>query len=105
MDDGRRSMNEVPSIDRRPASPDHRPCSIDRFSSPTRTTTRARAMKTQARPAPATRRAAFTLIELAIVMLIIGLIVAFIASVSFAGLEQARIRATQSLITKLEAGI
>ncbi len=50
-------------------------------------------------------RHGFTLIELAIVMLIIGLIVAFIASVSFAGIEQAKIRATQSLITKLEMGL
>lgn len=58
-------------------------------------------MKTRDRSA----RNGFTLIELAIVMLIIGLIVAFIASVSFAGIEQARIRATQSLITKLEMGL
>ncbi len=50
-------------------------------------------------------RGGFTLVELAVVLLVIGLIVAFILTVSFSGIEQARLRATQSLITKLEVGL
>ncbi len=50
-------------------------------------------------------RRGFTLIELSIVVLIIGLITAFIAVVGFASAEQARVRATQGLITKLEGAI
>ncbi len=50
-------------------------------------------------------RLGFTLIELSMVVAILGLITAFIAVVGFASAEQARVRATQGLITKLEAGI
>ncbi len=47
----------------------------------------------------------FTLIELSIVIAIIGILIAFVLMVSFQGLEQARTRATQSLITKLNVAV
>lgn len=50
-------------------------------------------------------RRGFTLIELAVVVLVIGLIIAFILAVGFSGVEQARLRSTQSLITKLEVAL
>ncbi len=50
-------------------------------------------------------RRGFTLIELAVVVLVIGLIIAFILTVGFSGVEQARLRSTQSLITKLEVAL
>lgn len=56
------------------------------------------------RPAGARRRG-FTLIELGIVILIIGLIAGFILAASLAATEQGRARATQALITKLELGV
>jgi prepilin-type N-terminal cleavage/methylation domain-containing protein len=65
-----------------------------------------RALQTKARPSRQRRaRRGFTLIELSIVILIIGIIVAFIAQASFLGTETARTRATQGLISKLEHGI
>ncbi len=53
----------------------------------------------------ATTRRGFTLIELGVVMLIIGLILSMILVVSFSATEQARVRATQALITKLEVAL
>ena len=47
----------------------------------------------------------FTLIELSIVILIIGLLMAFVLAASAAGLESARVKATQALITKLNVGL
>src|SRR4051812_38398808 len=44
----------------------------------------------------------FTLIELMIVLIIIGILVGFILRASFAGLQSSRVRATQGLISKLE---
>ncbi|MDB5349442.1 MAG: hypothetical protein JWN86_689 [Planctomycetota bacterium] len=51
------------------------------------------------------RPTGFTLIELAIVILIIGLLMAFVLAAAAAGLESARVRATQALITKLNVGL
>ena len=47
----------------------------------------------------------FTLVELLIVMVIIGIILAFILSASFEGLKRAEERKTQALIAKIEAGL
>jgi prepilin-type N-terminal cleavage/methylation domain-containing protein len=56
-----------------------------------------------------TRRTApgrgFTLIELLIVMVIIGIIIAFILNAAMAGVRRAEERATQALISKLETGL
>ena len=49
----------------------------------------------------ARRPRGFTLIELSVVILIIGLLLAFVLAASLAGAESARVRATQALITKL----
>ncbi|MHC5536733.1 prepilin-type N-terminal cleavage/methylation domain-containing protein [Singulisphaera rosea] len=48
------------------------------------------------------RPAGFTLVELLIVMVIIGIILAFILQAASGGIRSAEIRATQSLIIKLE---
>ncbi len=55
----------------------------------------------------AARRAGrgFTMIELLVVIAIIGILLAFILAASFASVEQARVRATQALITKLEVAL
>ena len=50
-------------------------------------------------------RRGFTLVELAIVVMIIGVLLAFILAASYGSVEQARSRATQALITKLELGV
>ncbi len=47
----------------------------------------------------------FTLIELLVVILIIGLLLTFVLAASNASVESARVRATQSLITKLSVGL
>jgi prepilin-type N-terminal cleavage/methylation domain-containing protein len=58
------------------------------------------------RPVPeAKRTSGFTLIEMSIVILIIGLLMAFVLAASFSATESARVRATQALITKLNAGL
>lgn len=57
------------------------------------------------RQTPRRRPAGFTLIELAIVILIIGLIISFVLVASYEGVRRAEERATQSLITKLEVGV
>jgi type II secretory pathway pseudopilin PulG len=54
---------------------------------------------------PGQRRDAFTLIELGIVILIIGLLITFILTASYAGVQRAQARATQALIAKLENGV
>lgn len=54
---------------------------------------------------PSARRRGFTLIELGAVLIIIGIIVAFILAASYASVEQARTRATQALISKLEVAL
>ena len=51
------------------------------------------------------RPAGFTLIELGIVIVIIGILIGFILTVGSQGVRSAEIRATQSLITKLDAGL
>src|SRR5438045_711992 len=51
------------------------------------------------------RGAGFTLIELLIVVVIIGIILALILTAAMEGVRSAEMRATQALITKLEAGI
>ncbi len=51
------------------------------------------------------RSGGFTLIELSVVILIIGLIVTFILRASAEAVSRAEIRATQALITKLEVGV
>lgn len=53
----------------------------------------------------AKRPTGFTLIELSIVILIIGILLSFVLMASSAGLESARVRATQALIAKLNAGL
>lgn len=50
-------------------------------------------------------RRGFTLVELAIVMLIIGLLISFILVAANSGVERARVRATQALIMKLEVAV
>lgn len=50
-------------------------------------------------------RLGFTLVELLIVMVIIGIILAFILSASFEGIRRAEERKTQALISKIEAGL
>ena len=50
-------------------------------------------------------RRGFTLIELGIVVLIISLIISFVLVVGFSGVESARIRATQALVTKLDGAL
>jgi prepilin-type N-terminal cleavage/methylation domain-containing protein len=57
------------------------------------------------RPTLRPSRRGFTLIELAIVVLIIGVILSFILVTGYEGAEQARVRATQALITKLEVAL
>jgi prepilin-type N-terminal cleavage/methylation domain-containing protein len=61
-------------------------------------------------PAPTLRRKpgsrrGFTLIELGVVIVIIGLIISFVLVASFESLQRAQIRATQGLIAKLDSGI
>jgi prepilin-type N-terminal cleavage/methylation domain-containing protein len=51
------------------------------------------------------RRGGFTLVELLVVITIIGIILAFIISAGMDAARRAEERATQSLITKLEAGL
>ena len=51
------------------------------------------------------RSRGFTLIELSIVLLIIGLLMAFILAASQQGVTRAQVRATQSLIAKLDGGV
>ena len=51
------------------------------------------------------RPTGFTLIELGIVILIIGILMAFVLAVSATSLEQARVRATQALIAKVSAAM
>ena len=51
------------------------------------------------------RPRAFTLIELSVVILIIGILMAFVLAASAAGLESARVKATQALLSKLNAGL
>ena len=51
------------------------------------------------------RRAGFTLIELGIVIVIIGILIAFILTVGGQGVRSAETRATQSLIAKLDAAL
>lgn len=53
----------------------------------------------------ARRPSGFTLIELSMVILIIGILMAFVLATSFAATESARVRATQALITKLSVGL
>jgi prepilin-type N-terminal cleavage/methylation domain-containing protein len=50
-------------------------------------------------------RSGFTLIELGIVVTIIGILIAFVLVASYEGVQRAQIRATQGLISKLDAGI
>jgi len=50
-------------------------------------------------------RRGFTIVELAVVVMIIGVLLAFILAASYGSVEQARSRATQALITKLELGM
>lgn len=57
------------------------------------------------RRVPKQRRAGFTLIELGIVVLIIGIIASFILMASFEGVRRAEERATEALITKLDTGL
>ncbi|MFO0956954.1 MAG: hypothetical protein U0800_05735 [Isosphaeraceae bacterium] len=58
---------------------------------------------TTAGRAGACRSGGFTLIEIGIVIMIIGLLSSFILVVSMQGIERAKERATQSLIAKLDA--
>lgn len=51
------------------------------------------------------RAAGFTLIELSVVMLIIGLMVTFLLVASYQGVERANERATQALILKLDTAL
>jgi prepilin-type N-terminal cleavage/methylation domain-containing protein len=54
---------------------------------------------------PGSARRGFTLVELGIVILVIGIVLAFILAASYGSVEQARARATQGLITKLEVAL
>ena len=47
----------------------------------------------------------FTLTELMIVMVIIGILLSLILTAAFAGVRRAEERATQALISKLETGL
>ena len=47
----------------------------------------------------------FTLIELSVVILIIGILLSLVLAAAASGLESARVRATQALITKLTVGL
>ncbi len=47
----------------------------------------------------------FTLVELMVVMVIIGILLAFILNASMNSVKRAQERATQTLITKLEGGL
>jgi prepilin-type N-terminal cleavage/methylation domain-containing protein len=49
--------------------------------------------------------AGFTLIELMVVVVIMGIIIAFITTAAMDGVRRAEERATQALITKLESGV
>jgi prepilin-type N-terminal cleavage/methylation domain-containing protein len=51
------------------------------------------------------RRGAFTLVELLVVITIIGIILAFILTAAMDAVRRAEERATQTLITKLDAGV
>jgi prepilin-type N-terminal cleavage/methylation domain-containing protein len=51
------------------------------------------------------RPRAFTLIEMSIVVLIIGILMAFVLAAGAAGLESARVKATQALLSKLNTGL
>ena len=51
------------------------------------------------------RRGGFTLVELLVVITIIGIILAFVMSAAMDAVRRAEERATQTLITKLEAGL
>ncbi|MEW4568750.1 type II secretion system protein [Tautonia sp. JC769] len=53
----------------------------------------------------ARRRAGFTLVELGVVILIIGIMMSFLLVASFDGLKRANERATQSLIQKLDLAV
>ncbi|MCA1686385.1 MAG: type II secretion system GspH family protein, partial [Planctomycetia bacterium] len=57
------------------------------------------------RPRPPARRPGFTLVELLIVMVIIGILLAFILSAAMDGVRRAEERATQSLVVKLDTGM
>lgn len=50
-------------------------------------------------------RRGFTLVELGVVVLIIGILLAFILAAAFGSVEQARLRATQALIQKLDVAV
>jgi prepilin-type N-terminal cleavage/methylation domain-containing protein len=58
----------------------------------------------RAHPAAPARRG-FTLVELGVVMLIIGLLLGFVLVASNQALEASRLKATQALIAKLEIGV
>ncbi|GIW86623.1 MAG: hypothetical protein KatS3mg108_0947 [Isosphaeraceae bacterium] len=65
-------------------------------------------MRAEGRRASATggrRRRGFTLVELAVVVLIIGILLAFILAAAFGSVERARERATQALIMKLDVAV
>ncbi len=57
------------------------------------------------RRVPRRRRAGFTLIELGMVVMIIGIIASFILAASFEGVRRAEERATEALITKLDIAL
>lgn len=60
-------------------------------------------MRAHSRLSP--KRAGFTLVELLIVILIIGIIIAFILVAAGEGVQRAYERSTQTLITKIETGL
>ncbi|MBV8607193.1 MAG: prepilin-type N-terminal cleavage/methylation domain-containing protein, partial [Singulisphaera sp.] len=47
----------------------------------------------------------FTLVELLVVMVVIGILIAFILTAAMGGVRTAELRATQALIAKLEAAM
>ncbi|WZO97197.1 prepilin-type N-terminal cleavage/methylation domain-containing protein [Isosphaeraceae bacterium EP7] len=57
------------------------------------------------RRVPRNHTAGFTLIELMVVVVIMGIIIAFITTAAMDGVRRAEERATQALITKLESGV